>query len=229
MRFDLRTLPVRAQAEALNSHLRMSEEIIADLSEREQRRLNDLIEKHQLTPDDPDWQIGVQDLQYQSEYRLPQFFRGLHLLMVWAAYETSVTEIADHARELLPQDPSPLAITDLSGDFLSKAKKYYGRVLGMELWSSQQAWEHIAMLKHLRNVLIHASGRTDRISDGRRKQLEGWEHRGITMHYDDLTVSAELTRSISDHVVNELRALVDRFYEYEARVRPETDQADDFF
>ena len=229
MRFDLRTLPIQAQAEALSSHLRMSEEIIDDLTRREQQRLDDVIKKHQLTPDDPDWQIGVQDFRYEAEYRLPQFFRGPHLLMVWAAYETSVTEIADHARGLLPQDPPPLAITDLSGDFLSKAKKYYGRVLRMKLSSSPEAWEHIAMLKHLRNVLIHASGRTDRINARLHKRLEGWEPRGVTMHYDDLTVSAELARSISDHVVAELRALVDRFYEYEARVRPEDDQPGDDF
>ncbi len=219
MRFDLRTLPVRAQAEALDDHRRLTESLIVELIARETAKTDETIQNGGFTPDDPEWQMEFDDLRYAVEYRIPQFLRGPHLLMAWAAYEASVTEIAEHARGLLPTDPPPLALDDLGGDFLSKARKYYHQVLRLGLIGSEGSWHKITILKDLRNVLIHSNGRTDRIRPSLLKKLEGWEGIGVTTHYDDLTVSEELTRSISDAVASELRALVARFYELEASVK----------
>ena len=213
-RFDLRTLPVESQAAALKEHRRLAEEVIDSLASQRMAASSERMAEEGVEPSDPEWDMMVGDLEYEIKYQLPRFFRGPHLLMLWAAYEASVREIAEHIRDLKSSEFSVLVLDDMAGDPLRKAVNYYRHILQFDLYAEEGAWQKIRMLQDLRHVLIHASGRTDRIKPSLLKKLRGWEEAGVGVctHYDHLTVSKELMASLSEAVTSELKSLTARFH-----------------
>ena len=204
-------------------HRELVERAISDLASRSSLNVETQALAEGWEPDDPESQMAWDDLRYYEEYKLPQFFRGPHLLMLWAAYESSVEEMADHVRKVR----SPLGDLPAMGDhpqrdFLTSAKRYYRSVTDFSVYESPQAWERITMLKELRHTLIDGGSRIDRMKQATRDRLNQWADKvvDVMVHFDDVTVTVEFLAETSEHVTSELQGLVDRFHDLVDRQSP---------
>ena len=135
-------------------------------------------------------------------------------MSVYAAYESTVTEIADLIRDRKSQG---ITIKDLRGDFLQQAKRYYQHILRFELCSNEETWEQIRMLRDLRHAYAHANGRLELLKRPHQRRIEGWmeQDRGISIHYDYIICEASTVDEIFRAVRGSLDCLIARYKDWE--------------
>lgn len=211
--FDMHTISVRAQISALEQHRELVERTISETAARRTEEVDELSREGDWHPDDPEWDIAYSELRFFTGHQLPMFFRNPLILMSWAAYETGVTEIADHTSSLLSSDVSSLSIGDLRGGFTDRAKKYFKTVVPFALYTDESQWNRLMVLYKLRNAIAHAGGRTDRLSKGVRDKIEKLEEEGLEVYtrYEKVTVSEAFLRETVGLVRAEVTALLSRF------------------
>ena len=114
---------------------------------------------------------------YLTESFLPRVYRSPFIVVLFAVYETAVTEIAD----LIQSGQGQTRDLKRGGgnvDFLTKAKAYYRDVLGMELSRNEDHWKRLEVLREVRNVIAHTNGRFEMASNKQKEVLrkEGLAH-----------------------------------------------------
>ena len=212
--FDFRLLDVSLELHALQDHLKLVEEQIAHIGKTEKIRLDALIRKEGLSPEEPDWHEAIQEHTEKIEFLLPRFLRAPFLVALYAVYESAVTEVA---RLMQKRQSQPISIDDLRGDLRERAKKYYNHILKFKLCPNPGDWHRITMLSELRNAIAHANGRVEMLNPVAQRKISAWEKQklGLSTFYGYIIIEAELANNLLEGVRSSLTDLVDRFKKWD--------------
>ena len=193
-KIDFRLLDASIELDVLEEHLQLIENQMEHIERTERNKTETYIRKEGLCPDDPEWHIAWQKYDYRID-QLPRFFRGTFLVVLYAAYESIVTEIA---RLIQVKQSQKIAINHLKGGFLERAKKYYKHILKFDLYSEEKVWQQVKMLSTLRNAFAHANGRLDMLNEKSKKEMKKWgkEKRGISTYYGYIICEANIVADI---------------------------------
>jgi len=168
---DFRLLDVSLELHALEDHYELIKKQISHLSHAEKASLDEYRKKENLTPEDPEWDFARQECDHKVEFLLPRFFWGPFIVSLYAVLETSVIEIA---RLIQQSQKQGIAINDLRGDFIERAKKYYKNVLKFELCSDGNARQRIKILAEVRHAIAHANGRLDMLNENTKRKIKAF-------------------------------------------------------
>lgn len=205
--FDFRLIEVAMELATLEEHLDMIERQIASGAREAQDSFHAQVKA--LEPEDEgERQLLRHERDYHIEVVLPRVFRNPFLVSLFSVYETSVTEVA---RLLQERQGKGIALDDIRGGFLKRAKKYYRDVLQFDLSRDNERWKHLVMLLHLRNVVAHTNGRLD-VGNDREKLLQ---IEGVGDKQDFMVVSESVLREKFAAVQAELEDLVARYKEWD--------------
>ena len=209
VKIDFRLLDASIELDVLEEHLQLIENQMERIERTERNKTETYIRKEGLCPDDPEWHIAWQKYDYRID-QLPRFFRGTFLVVLYAAYESIVTEIA---RLIQAKQSQKKKINDLKGDFLERAKKYYKHILKFDLYSEEKVWQQIRMLSTLRNAFAHANGRLEMLTPKPRRIIQNWtkQKRGISTYYGYIICEASIVADIFGAVRGSLEDLVERY------------------
>ena len=210
---DFRLLDASIELDALAEHLRLIESDMDLRQQREQGNVSAYLRDLGLTPDDAEWHQARMNYQERIDL-LPRFYRGPFLVSVYAAYESIVTETADHIRDRKSQQ---ITIRDLRGDFLQRAKKYYEQILQFDLCPQNEVWERIRMLSDLRNAYAHRNGRMDMLKGNVKRRIECWMHQspGLSTYYDYIICDACIVDEMFRAVRGSLDDLIARYKQWD--------------
>ncbi len=208
-KIDFRLLDASIELDVLEEHLQLIENQMEHIERTERNKTETYIRKEGLCPDDPEWHIAWQKYDYRID-QLPRFFRGTFLVVLYAAYESIVTEIA---RLIQVKQSQKIAINHLKGGFLERAKKYYKHILKFDLYSEEKVWQQVKMLSTLRNAFAHANGRLDMLNEKSKKEMKKWrkEKRGISTYYGYIICEANIVSDIFSAVRDSLEDLIERY------------------
>ena len=208
-KIDFRLLDASIELDVLEEHLQLIENQMEHIERTERNKTETYIRKEGLCPDDPEWHIAWQKYDYRID-QLPRFFRGTFLVVLYAAYESIVTEIA---RLIQDKQSQKKKINDLKGDFLERAKKYYKHILKFDLYSDEKVWQQVRMLSILRNAFAHANGRLDMLNERTRNSIQNWaqQKRGISTDDGYIICEANIVADIFSAVRGSLEDLIERY------------------
>ena len=174
--YDFRMLEVSGELYALEDHLRLIEDQMRQIQQKERGRVDQLIGKKSTDPGGYEYYEALREHDRFVDCLLPRFFRGPFLIALYAVYESAVTEIA----QLIQQGESlQISIKDLKEDFLERPKKYYKYVLKLESYKDIKEWHKLTMLSELRNSFAHANGRLEMLNEKSNRTIKNWEKQGI--------------------------------------------------
>ena len=212
-KIDSRLLDASIELDALEEHLQLIENQMAQIRETARNKTETYIRKEGLCPDDPEWQSAWQYYDYRID-SLPIFFRGTFLVALYAAYESIVTEIA---RLIQDKQSQQIKLNDLRGGFLERAKKYYKHILKFDLYSEEKAWEQVRRLSTLRNAFAHANGRLDMLNERSRKIIQKWaqQNLGISTYYGYIICEVNIVADMYDAVRSSLEDLIERYKDWD--------------
>lgn len=147
---------------------------------------------------------------------MPRFFWGAFIVSLYAVLEASIIEIA---RLLQKAQNQGIAITDLRGDFLERANKYYKHVLNFELCSDDKTWQRIKHLASVRHSIAHANGRIDVLNDNNRKAIKTLEKQnvGISSYNGYVLLDSSFVKETFSKVRSMLENLVERHKEWDTK------------
>ena len=213
---DFRLFDVSMELYALEEHYKLIEKQILHLNQIEKKALAEYREKENLIPEDADWDIARQEFDHKVEFLLPRFFWGPFIVSLYAVFETSVMEIAILMQKNMNQG---IAINDLRGDFLEKAKKYYKYILNFELYNNENHWQHIRFLTDIRHAIAHANGRMDRLKGKIKKKIIKLEKQniGVSTYYNYALVDSHFSWKAFSAVKSILEDLVDRYKTWDTK------------
>ena len=212
-KIDSRLLDASIELDALEEHLQLIENQMAQIRETARNKTETYIRKDGLCPDDPEWQSAWQYYDYRID-TLPIFFRGTFLVALYAAYESIVTEIA---RLIQVKQSQKIKLNDLRGGFLERAKKYYKHILKFDLYSEEKAWEQVRRLSILRNAFAHANGRLDMVNERSRKIIQKWAQKnlGISTYYGYIICEVNIVADMYSAVRSSLEDLIERYKDWD--------------
>ncbi len=213
---DFRLLDVSSELHALEDHYKLIEKQISHLSRAEKAALDEYRKKGNLTPEDPEWDFARQEYNHKVEFLFPRFFWGPFIVSLYAVLETSVIEIA---RLIQQSQKQGIAINDLRGDFLERAKKYYKHVLKFGLCSDDNAWQRIKILAEVRNVIAHANDRLDRSNENTKRRIKALEKQnlGISSDHNYLLLDSYFAKETFSKVRSLLETLVERYKKWDTK------------
>jgi hypothetical protein len=125
---------------------------------------------HSSEEDYAEAQFAYQELEWEVEHTYPRVYRGALLLLVWAAYESGVQEVAEFIQKRLSVS---LGLSDIRGrTALERATKYFPEVLKFQLFASTDSLSRLREIELVRNAFAHANGNLRRTSESGRKALD---------------------------------------------------------
>lgn len=161
---DLRFAEIGYELAVVSEYISLLEAYLPSIVEAEKRRIWE-----RLGSRDPDTAHHLQDLLEQGV--TTRFLAAAGLIATWAVYEAGVNSVADHVRQVKQVS---LKMSDLRGDFLTRAKMYFQDVLKLELHPLATDWDRLKRLASLRNVLTHTNGRLEDIHEDERRRIQSW-------------------------------------------------------
>ena len=213
---DFRLLDVSLEVHALEDQFDLILQQISYLKEVETSKLDDLIQKDNLSPEDPEWHMAQQEYDHTVEVLYPRFFWGPFIVALYAVYETAVIEIAKLIQQAQNQQ---ISINDLKGGFLERANKYYKHIINFELCNSNVVWERLKILSEIRHAIAHTNGRTDMLNKNTLKKIRALEQKkiGVSSHYNFLILNESFTKPIFDCVRSTLEDIVERYKDWDTK------------
>lgn len=144
------------------------------------------------------------------DVRLPLMFRGTFIIMLYAVYEVSITEVA---HVLQKRCSLSLSIDDIREGFLDRARKYFEQVLEMGLCPSTTTWQAIRMLAEIRNGYAHANGRLEMMGKRLSERIKNYAKNNtgeINTGNGYVIVSSSFTRTALETVSSSIDDLIER-------------------
>jgi len=211
---DFRLGEVSIELYALDEYLNLIENQMEYIKKQEKLRVDAYLRREGLYNDEAERGLAYQEYYHTIDFILPRFFRGPFLVSLYAVYESAVTEIAHLIREKQSQK---LTINDLTGDFLTRTKKYYEHIIKFDLFENNTAWQKIKMLSIIRNAYAHANGRINMLSSKVKKKINNWEKQkiGISTHGGFLICEQKISAEIFNTVRGSLEDLIDRYKNFD--------------
>ena len=214
---DFRLLDASIELDALEKHLQLIESQMERIQKTARREFDIYIREKHLRPDDPEWHIARQEYTNRTD-QLPRFFRGPFLVVLYAVYESIVTEIG---RLIQVKQSQKIVINDLKGDFLERAKKYYKHILKFDLYSEEKVWQQVRMLSTLRNAFAHANGRLDMLNERSKTIIQNWaqQNLGISTYDGYIICEANIVADIFGAARDSLEDLIERYKHWDDQHR----------
>ncbi len=214
MTIDFRLLEVDFQLSNLSKHLSLIEDqIVQDEIAARSARDSGL---KSLDPTSDEYDMEEQMLRHVYDYQVqvvaPFIYRNPFILIMYSVYESAVTEIADLLQK---KQGKNIAIGDLKGDFLSRAKKYFVDVLDFKLIGNSKRWERLQVLRYIRNIVAHSNGRLNPNSD---KQLSVIKKEGFSEWLGFLLSTKGFLRDMYEVVKGELDDLAQRYKDWDSAI-----------
>lgn len=205
---DLRLVEIELEITTLKEHITLIEEHISSATSEAEKKREDGLKS--LTPDS-DYEYESAMLNFECDYLiesfLPRVYRSPFIVVLFAVYEASVTEIAELIGNAQAQSSS-LKAKGGNRDFLATAKTHYRDVLGVELSRNDKNLNRLEVLKDVRNVIAHNNGRFEMASEKQRRVLR---KEGLAHDYGWVLVPKSFLAEIHNVVSEELRELVARY------------------
>lgn len=205
---DFRLVEIEIETSTLKEHIALIEEQISQAEKAAKKKLDDGLRS--LTADS-DYGYESDMLSFEHDYLtesfLPRVYRSPFIVVLFAVYETAVTEIAD----LIQSGQGQTRDLKRGGgnvDFLTKAKAYYRDVLGMELSRNEDHWKRLEVLREVRNVIAHTNGRFEMASN---KQKEVLRKEGLAHGYGWVLACKDFLAEMHTVVSEELEDLAERY------------------
>ena len=198
------------ELDTLGEHLELIEQQTKWAQDDAESRFQAALEKMPFY-DEADWSQLRQEYDFHLDVVLPRVLRNPFLVSLFAVYETAVVEVAELIKK---RQNVRISLSDLKGDFLERAKKYYGDVLQFELSRSNKSWERLSLLSDLRNSIAHTNGRVDMIAGGKRKKI--LNSKGVDRWFGFVVVDEAFLRETYALVKDDIEALVNRYEEWDS-------------
>lgn len=216
IKIDFRLCDVYQELHALEEHYKIIEKQILHLNNIEKEKLDKYREKGNLNPEDAEWDISRQEYDYKIDFLLPRLFWGPFIVSLYAVFETSVMEIANLMQKSIKHE---IALNDLRGNFLERAKKYYKSVLNFKLYCNNTDWQNIKYLTDIRHAIAHANGRIDMLNYKINKKMKELEKHniGVSSNYNYILVDSHFSKKVFSAVKSILEDLVDRYKEWDTK------------
>ena len=181
--FDWRLLEISEEIEILHENFKNIKKLINDLQFLEEREFQSRAKAENLNPDDPEWTVLGQEVDYKYNCIIPRYYWGTFLVSLYAVFEIGIIEIAN---EIQKAKNLKIAIDDIKGNFLDRSKKYYEHILEFDLYQNNSDWEQINHLKHVRHAFAHTNGRANMLKTSIRKNISILENQtnGIIIWFD---------------------------------------------
>ncbi|MGH7216845.1 MAG: hypothetical protein ACREIG_06380 [Nitrospiraceae bacterium] len=215
LKIDLRLFEIDGEFTALGEYLEVLEHQLKFLKDQRTVQVQaDL----KVSGRDSDWtevDIARQDLRYETEHVYPWAFRGSFVILLWALYETCVTEVAEFLQH---RGRFELGLKDLRGDnFITRARKYFEHILRFPLHSDPTIWDRLDRLYLVRNAFAHAGGRLSMMNEKARRGVQNLIRDGhdLTEDIGDVLVGAHFARESYDLVSALARDLAKRAREWD--------------
>ena len=207
---DFRLEDVSMELDTLAEHYKLIKKQISHLNQLEDKSRAEYCKENSLTPDDGDWDIARQEFDHKVEFLFPRFFWGPFIVSLYAVFEASLTEIANLMKKTKNHG---IAINDLRGDFLERAKKYYKYVLNFKLYNDDSDWHLIKTLIDIRNAIAHTNGRMDSLNETVNKRIKKLEKQniGVSIYYNYVLIDSNFSWNVFSAVTSILENLVSRY------------------
>lgn len=164
--------------------------------------------------------------QMMVDAMLPMVLRGPLLVSLWAAYESTLIEMAEflHAPAGIPfslldrPNKVPKHVRPAWRGMIDRARHYYVVELRVQLFPDQQAEDRIRGFYGLRNILAHAGGRKRSCIPLDWDKTMAWaaQQPGLDMSGDLTLIDADFVRAQMDeveaatqHLVRQVRAKIE--------------------
>ncbi len=184
---EFRYIAIEYELWALGHMLDVIEPAMRRLAADDERKTFDELRSNGWDHDEAEVDLAVQDLSEKREVVLPRFMRGPFIVALWACFESGVQSVA---RTRQRENGVQVALTELKGDFLSRAKRYFDALLKLPLDLDKDRLAKLADLYQIRNAFAHANGLQEGMSESewrqlrealRRSNLPPDEHRGFVV------------------------------------------------
>lgn len=206
VKLDFRLLDVRTEIAAIRGSVVTME---AQLKALKEQRTTEVFRRLGPNADPADVQLARQELRWEVEYTYPRVYRGALLLVIWAAYESGVAQVADFLARHMSVS---LSISDMRGrSVLDRANLYFAGVLNFDLRSSEVNAGRLGELALVRNAFAHVNGRTAGLSPSGRDAVESMVRAGkVDADYGYIVPTASYLAEAVDVIEAELTDLADR-------------------
>lgn len=178
--------------------------------------------------DEGEWTVASQEAHHLQTDVIPRFHCNLAALGIYSTLEFCLQDISRGCAKMLGLS---LSLSDLSGsDILDRSRKFFTHVARVPFCSSNPDWERLQNLSDVRNCIVHAAGRIDRMNSSSQSRLENMikSKKGLQkVSWDDcmmvekqfLETSRQVVDSVIRKLVQDAKAEIDR-------VRAESASAD---
>lgn len=164
--------------------------------------------------------------QMMVDAMLPMVLRGPLLISLWAAYESSLIEMAEFLRVpvgtrfsvLDRPNKVPKHVRPAWRGMIDRAHYYYKVELGVDLFPDQAREDQIRGFYGLRNILAHAGGRRQSCIPVDWERTKTWaaQQSGLQMTGDLTLIEADFVRAQIDgvematqHLVKQVRSTIE--------------------
>jgi hypothetical protein len=169
IQIDLRFVEIEYELWALGQFLTFLEPQIKSLGRQDRAKTVRELKRQGWDHDETEISLAFQDLTERQEYVIPRFMRGPFIVSLWACFESSVSEIADHHKKRLH---ARLGLRDVRADNpLKRGRLYFDTVLRIPLERDNSRYNRLNDLLLVRNALAHANGQQRAMSPAAWKKL----------------------------------------------------------
>lgn len=143
------------------------------------------------------------------EVSIPRFYYCPMLVILYAICEAAITEIAGIIQA---EKRLKLGLDEIKGGFTKRAKRYYEKVLGFEIFVRNDHWKRFKELELIRHAIAHANGRLDFVDTKNRNKIIRLSKRqaGVETHTDYVIVSQDYLSETASIIHDAMHDLIIR-------------------
>ena len=206
---DFRFSDIRYELWALGQYLDLMERELPALSDADRIGAREMF-SHPASREDPsEADFAYQAADEMEERVIPRLFLAPFIISLWSVFESATIEVSEY---IAKQKGTNARISDLRGDFLSRAKKYFEDILGYELCLAKDCWEELRALNDIRNAFAHGNGRLSALPSRQFQRIEKItaQYKGLEIDEGFLLPSMSYVRARYESVFNLLDDLIGR-------------------
>lgn len=139
------------------------------------------------------------------EYVMPRLLRSSFVVLLWAAYEAAINEIAKFLRSRRQPGMADYG----RGAFTRRSSDYFGKVLGLTLHAGG-GLERMQVLEAVRHAIAHCNGRLTEVEKKKRDRIHSWMKKdgGISVERGCIMLSQGFVREAYSDVGSEVERLI---------------------
>lgn len=169
---DLRFVYFPYEIWGLKYYLEALEKSLLFHKQEYEQFIKDKINKDKENLDESDIDIAFQEIHTMVDIVYPRTFRNSFIIQLWAAFESTMNEIAKHYYK---NSKCKIKIWDIRGNFIEKIDKYFDHIVSIPFKLTRNERKKLEILYLIRNALAHGNGVLDNLPDDRIKKLKEWE------------------------------------------------------